>query len=397
MRWFVVVVAASAIVSAQDGAPLAPEIVQLAKIRERMLLNLARQPNYTCVETVERSHRGAPAKKFQLLDTIRLEVALVDGKEMFGWPGSKRFEDVELRNIVTTGAIGNGNFALHARAIFGTTSARFDYRGADTNGLRYDFRVPLFASGYKIRVQAREAIVGYHGSVWVDAESLDVRRIEVIADDIPVTLGLSEATDRMDYARTRIGDADFLLPASSELAMTDLDGSENRNHVRFVSCRQFAGESVLTFGDAPESAEALPQPVTEIVLPSDLGLRLTLLDDVDVRKAAVGDPIHARLENDLRHQGKVLFAKGATVIGRITRMERHEDYTDLGLELSEIESGGLRARLQARLEEVIGVELFGPHTRRTTGAPAAKPGEGLIPMNSSRPRLMRGILMFWRT
>ncbi len=380
---------------AQDAAPLAPEVVQLAKIRARMVSNLSLQPNYTCVETVERSHRQAPSKKLQSVDTIRLEVALVDGKEMFAWPGSRNFEDVELRTIVTTGAIGNGNFANHARALFYGYNANFDYKGKDAVGLRYDYRVPLFMSGYKIRTDRGEAIVAYHGTIWADPDSLDIRRIEVVADDIPARLNVAEATDAMDYAHMRIGDGDFLLPASSELSMTDLDGSESRNHVRFANCHQFAGESVLTFADAPESKEERPSPVAEIVLPTDLALRLTLLDEVDARKAAVGDQIHARLENDVRYKGKVLFPKGAAVVGRISRLERHEDYTRIGLELSEIEAQGVRAKLKAKLEDILGLDAFGP--KRRMEYRDAKPGEGLIPINATRPRLMRGMVMFWRT
>ena len=395
MRSFVVVVAGAAMVFAQQLAPLAPEVVQLARIRERMLLNLAHQPNYTCVETIERSQRSGPTRKFSLLDTIRLEVALVDGKEMFGWPGAKKFEDVELRNIVTSGAIGNGNFAMHAKAIFSGVSAAFEYRGPEESGLRYDFHVPLMMSGYKIRTHSQEAVVAYHGSVWADPESLDVRRIEVVAEDIPLRLGMSAASDRMDYTRSRIGDADFLLPESSELSMTDLNGSEKRNRVRFANCRQFAGESVLTFDDAP-STEAAPEPVAEMDLPADLAMRLTLLDDVDLQKNAVGDSVRARLENDLRHKGKLLVTKGSTVMGRITRMDRHDGMTELGLEFSEIQAKGLRAHVKAKLEEVMGIEPFSLKNRHVSTA-HPNPGEGIIPLGSTRTRLMHGILMFWRT
>src|SRR5215467_421699 len=153
--------------SAQD---LAPEVLRLARIRDHTLSQLARQPNYTCVETVERSRRAGAGRKFQPVDVVRLEVALVDGKEMFGWPGSKRFDDVDLRNMVTTGAIGNGNFAIHARAVFGGAGAQFTYRGDSDEGMRYDFRVPVLMSGYSLRVEDRHAIVGYHGSFWADRE-----------------------------------------------------------------------------------------------------------------------------------------------------------------------------------------------------------------------------------
>ena len=65
------------------------ETLQLAHIRDHMVEQLRRQPNYTCVETVERSARPGAKKNFQLKDTLRMEVALVDGKEMFAWPGAK--------------------------------------------------------------------------------------------------------------------------------------------------------------------------------------------------------------------------------------------------------------------------------------------------------------------
>src|ERR1700685_439085 len=91
---------------AQDGA-LGPTTQSTAALLERvkahMVETLARQPNYTCLETVERSNRAAKEKEFRLEDTVRLEVALVDRREMFAWPGSKQFEDTDMRAFVPTG------------------------------------------------------------------------------------------------------------------------------------------------------------------------------------------------------------------------------------------------------------------------------------------------------
>ncbi len=56
----------------------------------------------------------------------------------------------------------------------------------------------------------------------------------------------------------KIGDADFLLPESSELIMVDTLGTENRNRTRFSGCRQYAGESVVSFGDPPPNLDSLP-------------------------------------------------------------------------------------------------------------------------------------------
>ena len=153
-----------------------------------------------------------------------------------------------------------------ARAIFQARSATFDYKGLEGELVRYDYHVPLRQSGYTIRTGDKRAVVAYHGAIFADPNTLDVHRIDVVAQDIPLMLGLAETETRMDYARVKIGETDFLLPAESELTMVSLDGHENRNHVRLTSCREFTGESVLTFADAPAD-DAAPAKLEEIALP----------------------------------------------------------------------------------------------------------------------------------
>src|SRR5215472_16191853 len=121
---------------------------------------------------------------------LRLEVALVDGKELFSWPGAGRFEDRGIGEIVGRGAaIGNGSFATHARSVFLSHAPKFTYVGAATlNGrraIRYDYRIAQMLSGYQIHVGDHQAFVAYHGSFWVDADSLDLIRLDVRADDLP--------------------------------------------------------------------------------------------------------------------------------------------------------------------------------------------------------------------
>ena len=56
--------------------------------------------------------------------------------------------------------------------------------------------------------------------------------------------------------------------------MRDRDGNENCNRTSFGPCRQFSGESVLSFGDpnlaaAKQPASAAVGPKGEIELPSE--------------------------------------------------------------------------------------------------------------------------------
>ena len=105
--------------------PLTPEIILLGRTRYHMVETLRRIPNYTCLETIERSVRAPKSRRATLVDALRLEVAVVDGKELFSWPGERQFKERDLRELAPGGAIGNGNFALHAKSVFGGNAVRF--------------------------------------------------------------------------------------------------------------------------------------------------------------------------------------------------------------------------------------------------------------------------------
>jgi hypothetical protein len=385
--------------SAQD-AGLSPDSLLLARIKTHMMETLTRQPNYTCLETVERSRRDASTRKYRLEDTLRIEVALVDGKEMFAWPGSKQFEDRDFRDMIPTGTFGTGDFALYARSVFGTNAATFVPRGEQKLGertsVRFDFEVPLARSGFEIRTGDARAIVGYHGSFFADPQSLDLMRLEVIGDDLPPRLKLKSASDRMNYARIRIGDGDFLLPDSSEVVLVDLNGDESRNRLRFTTCHQYTGQSTLSF-DEPETNGGTPSTAAkaELELPGNLDLALSLIDEIDTEKAAIGDPVRAQLYSDLKYKGRILASKGAMASGRISRVERHPNVTVVGVIFADLESKTVHSRLDLHFDRVVGVDTLVPG-RWVLNAPAMD-HEGLVPLRDGHVRLMRGTLLFWRT
>jgi hypothetical protein len=367
-----------------------------------MIFNLKHQPNYTCVETIERSSRAKLTNKLKIVDTLRMEVALVDGQELFAWPGAKKFEDSDLSKMVTTGAIGNGNFGTHAQALFTTHSATFHYLGEEDfqgkKAIRFDYEVPRMLSGYRIRVSKASAIVGYHGSFYADPATFDMERIEVMADDLPPELLLTSAEDIIDYAIARIGESDFLLPAQSELSMIGIAGGEERNHVKFTACRQFSGESVVTFGDAPATEPAAaPIATREFDLPEGLPVELVTTKEIDLQTAAIGDPVDARVNRDVKQKGEIVIPKGATATGRITRLEKYDNYSILGIEFPEIEAPGIRARMKGSLTSTAG--LMTATRGRAPMRPRSPrlPGEGIVPVNATQRHLTKGCIMFWRT
>lgn len=91
------------------SAALGADAALLERIRTRMASNLARTPNYTCVETIERAVRQNAKQEFRTMDRLRLEVALVEGKEMYSWPGAGRFEERTPGEIVPGGTTTTGD------------------------------------------------------------------------------------------------------------------------------------------------------------------------------------------------------------------------------------------------------------------------------------------------
>ncbi|MEO8128779.1 MAG: hypothetical protein ABJF23_21540 [Bryobacteraceae bacterium] len=386
------------------------------QVRSKMIANLSRLPNYTCLQTIERKVRRAPSRRYELMDMVRLEVALVNGKELFSWPGAGNFEDKEISQIVSGGAIGNGTFALHAKSIFQSRSARITFAGEVTRNskpaLRWDYEVPQMLSGYTLRVGSREAIVGYHGSFWADARTLDLQRLEVEADNLPPELHMSRAMDSVDYMRADIGGQDFLLPQSAELRMIDEGNSESVNTTRFTGCRQYTGESVLVFSDPAPDAAAAPVVTKTIEVPSGLMLEVSLETPIASGDSATGDPVTAVLRRAVKKSGSVVAPKGALLHGRITTLRRENGprsaYYIVGLEFFEIEFPGGKGALHAELDQIVaaGSSISGPGSTRfgtnvrmnnSLGQPKLDLPGSVFFVGGDNFKLARGLLMFWRT
>lgn len=376
--------------------PVTPDTIRLARIRYHMSQNLTQIPNYTCTQTIERSTRRAKGRKFQLVDTLRLEVALVNGNEMFAWPGSGRFSDKKITDLVGRGgAIGNGAFAGHARSVFMSGAPRFEYEGEferETRKVfRYRYSVPLLLSNYEIRIGGVSEKVAFRGYFESDKETLELRELEVDAEEIPPSLSLQSAKSRMIYRTVRIGEKDFSLPETAELLMTDLQGNESRNLTTLSGCREYTGESVLRF-DEPTEAALEPVAVTEAVqLPDGLLLEAKLETPIRPGKIAIGDLIEAVLLQPAKSKGRVMVPKGARLRARFAGSEKGFVRTELlkmQLQLEHVEFPGAKAAVSAILVEA------GPIIARNLRV--GVDNKGTLWLSGNQPELSRGVRLVWR-
>jgi hypothetical protein len=251
-------VAMSAAYAQSPLDPLPDWVKQLSRVRFHLRQNFERIPSYVCHETVERFQKTGARAVAVKLDSMEFDVAQVEHKELLARPGATgQFEDKDLSAYMRVGLLGTGEFSSLATNLFLSNSARITPhpQGAapvPNSELGYDFEIPAFLSAFTITARGSRALVGKEGTFWVDAESLDLIRVESHAVDIPLAVGLTEAGSTVDYARMQVGDSNVLLPQSAEQVVTNLDGTQMRNKIQFSGCREYGSESTVHFGDPME-------------------------------------------------------------------------------------------------------------------------------------------------
>ena len=237
-----------------------PELL-LQRIRGKITAHLSQLQNYTCHVVIDRLVRSVRSGSFDHRDTLELEVAVVGDRELFSRAGEARFEEQPIHQIVPGGMIGNDAFGSHDDNVFAGDAATFKYAGSckkdGHKAFRYNFHVPQQSSQLVVKQNnSPDATVGYQGSFWVDAETLDMVRLEWKTDSIPPSVGISSVEKSMRYKLVRIGNSDFLLPQHSELASFDQSGNYRLNTVSLERCLEFTGESVVTYSTPTEGASA---------------------------------------------------------------------------------------------------------------------------------------------
>ena len=391
---------------------------RLEIFRLRMKAELERLPDYVCTQTIERFSRPNSERARQKIDTLRFDVALIGDQELYGPPGARQFHNRPLADVVGRGTVSTGRLGLLARQVFGGSTARFAYRAeGEMDGRRvhsYDYEVPPERSSYVLRSGAGESPVGFQGGFWIDAESLDLIRLEVQAYDIPEQLGLAEANTALTYSREVI-ETGILLPVSATLSIATVDGAESLNRTQLSACRQYRAESTLRFeGEtAPLGAGDVRVPNSrESLFPADALFELALDSDLNPVSASIGDPITARLTRPFKNGGRITAPEGALVRGHLVRVEKQSMpflMFEIGLEFSSVEVGNDKFPVVATMEEAgpaAGLlkqtkRLDPVFTKRRTArmdilVREVQRGQGILHWDARRGSIPQGFRMKWR-
>jgi hypothetical protein len=420
--------AADAGIGRTDDLP--PESLLLARFKHQVRQDVGRLADCTCLETIERSVREPGSNSFQFLDRVRLEVTTAGEKELLTWPGGARFEDWAVTSFVKSGLVASGVFGSYARNLFLSDGATFQYGGPEElegrGAVRYDFRASKLVSLYKLHTGSGAATVATRGSFWFDAGSLQLIRLDEFANEIPTELGLTGALTRVYYGWLPRAVPGVLVPQSADVELRHSSGEVRRNKTQFAECREYRAESSINFGSAEPTPEASPREPARVDLPGGLTVKMELESGFDSATAAIGDPVRARVVENVRRGGKPILPKGAIVTGRIRSMEREARAGGflLGIELTGVRWENNRAEFHADMLEAsagaqiaraqnlqagsdINSRLWGsppsmdaPAPERSGAqirVPSAIPGVGRLLLKGEQWRLAPGLRMVWRT
>jgi hypothetical protein len=370
----------------------------LRRTRERLLADLDRLPRYTCVQTITRRYyrpeqegasckvlmaahiKGKDRAKLSAWDRLRLEVAIVDGQNVFSWVGSPRFESGTMERLAGRGPLSNGDFGPFLNAIF--TRASVIFQGEEHAGnrhlLAYAYDVPLERSVYLIRGDDGWTRTAYSGVFVIDPENADIVSLTVRTAELPPNSPSCQAISEVEYGRTPIHDRMILIPRETRLTVIDRKGSETHSQTQYASCREYASKTRMLF-DGPASTAAprdvLPAESAPATFPAGLRFRSRIVSTIDSATSAAGDPLDAVLLSPIRDKHKVVLAPaGALVHARLVGFEQRVgpaaspfdrrpgslDSFQVSIQLESIELKGRTVPLHAAADPLtlLGVSVF---------------------------------------
>lgn len=342
----------------------------LQRLRENVAEQLSHSANYTCTETLDRSYyrnngfamamHGPDAvavRKNELIhDRLRLDVAVSEGKEIYGWHGAGQFSSSEVTDIVQHGPISTGQFVGYLRNVFLADGVKFKYRGtAVEDGERvhkFDFVVKLSSSRSLVHTASGYRKVPFHGSASARASNLELSRLEIVDDEIPHDSEMESVRTDLRYQTAKLFGRDALIPSVFVLQIQDTNHVFTVSRGNYSECHEFGSEATLRFTDFDENARTdatAPKPIA--TLPPGVTLPIALQTEITDETAYAGDPVKATLSHAVRIPGaNDKIPKNAVLNGIITRFVAYfqpEMQYDVRIEFRRLSFGDRSYRLKA--------------------------------------------------
>jgi hypothetical protein len=326
--------------------------------------------------------------------------------EIFSWAGASRFSDTPLDQMVD-GPMVTGVFGGLLSVIFKQDVQEFTFKGnTEVDGrslMEYSFEVVPEHSSYKIGYSGWWVRSGYNGTVLVDPGTDDVVHLTVSTTALPAA-NTCEISTNLDLNRVKIGDSEFLLPAGARQRYVTTTGEEVENTTTLAQCREYLGESSVSFGalDPGTGSSRQIAAAAPVRVPANQRFTFELTAPIASLTAGAGDAFSGRLLTPLRDERKKTLAPtGSLVEGRLLRVERHhlvQGFTIIVLRVQRVNVAGSKLPLAAVRD--LSRELARRKGKAHIEIPLPLPSEkntGLFRFEGDQVVVPRGYRSDWRT
>lgn len=242
--------------STEAVPPPTPEEAQslISDARERAVGYKNGLPNFMCVEVINRSLDPSGTGRWKHRDTITELLRYRDKDE------SRLVMEVDGKPAASTdpdalkGPKSTGEFGAVLGAVF-EPSAKAEFKWKETDMLGtgtvqvFDYRVLKENSAFSVGgSNGLQPTVSFHGKVFVDSATRSVRRVSLIADDLPKDFPTHASAVTVDYDYVSINAHDYLMPISAEVSLLEGRHEAILNTIQFRDYKRFGSNvKILNF------------------------------------------------------------------------------------------------------------------------------------------------------
>ena len=230
----------------------------IADAKDRALHYVESLPNFMCIQVTSRSYDPSGSGRWKLRDTVTELLRYHDKEE------ARTTLEVDGRTDSTTrdsmkGTFSSGELGGVLRAVF-SAKAKADFTWKETDALGnstvqvFDYRVEQKNSEFSVVGKNNlEVLVGFHGQVFIDGSAHNVRRITLIANDMPADFPTHYTSIAVDYDYVSINTHDYLMPIAAQLRLQQGRHEAVLNNIEFRNYRRFGSSMrIVDTGAEPE-------------------------------------------------------------------------------------------------------------------------------------------------
>jgi VWFA-related protein len=214
-------------------------------------------PNFVCEQVTNRSIDPHSRGQWKHEDRFTELLTFVDHQESRELLVRERYKAKSHADTGDmTGVASVGEFGGVLEGLF-LTSSKTDFQWKETAVLGdatvqvFDFHVARAHSILDVGA-GTTTFVACHGQVFIDSSTRGVRRITMVADDIPNISRVHAVAVSVDYAYIAIRNHDYLLPVAARVEVTHDRAARDLNQIEFRNFHRFSSASRI-INDATEA------------------------------------------------------------------------------------------------------------------------------------------------